>query len=83
MRISVEQLSGDTLELEVTPDTTVREVKEQLKGMHTWEDELSRDTTVVELLLGDKKVVNEETVKMLGLCHGSKVTVVFRKNVVQ
>ena len=83
MRITFEQLNGETLDLEVTAEMTMRAVKEQLKGMHTWEDELSRDTTVAELLLGDKKVVNEETVKMLGLSEGSKVTVVFRKNVVQ
>ena len=83
MRILAEQLNGETLDLEVTAETTMRAVKEQLKGMHTWEDELSRDTTVVELILGDKKVTNEETMEELGLCHGSKVTVVFKKNVVQ
>ena len=43
MRILVEQLSGETLYLEVTAEMTMREVKEQLKRMHTWEDELSRD----------------------------------------
>ena len=83
MRILVEQLNGDTMELDVTPETTVREVKEELKGMHKGEDELSRDTTVVELILGAKKVTNEETVEELGLCEDSKVTVVFKKHVVQ
>ena len=71
------------MELDVTPDTTVREVKEQLKGMHTWEDELSCDATVVELFFGEKKVTNEEKVEELGLCEDSKVAVVFKKNVVQ
>ena len=83
MRILVEQLNGGALDLEVTPKTTMREVKEQLKRMHTWEDELSRDTTVVELFIGEKKVMNAETVEELGLSDGSKVSVVFRKNVVQ
>ena len=83
MRILVEQLNGKTLDLEVTAEMTIRAVKEQLKGLHKWEDELSRDTTVVELIMGDKKVMNVDTVEELGLCHGSKVTAVFKKNVVQ
>ena len=82
-RISVEQLNGETFELEVTAEMSMRALKEQLKRMHTWEDELSRDTTVVDLIMGDKKVMNEETVEELGLCDGLKVTVVFRKNVVK
>ena len=36
MRISVEQLNGDTLDLEVTAEMTMRAVKEKLKGMRTW-----------------------------------------------
>ena len=82
-RILLEQLNGETLELEVTAEMTMRDVKEQVKRMHEWEDELSRDTTVVDLIMGDKKVMNEETVEELGLCDGLKVTVVFRKNVVK
>ena len=35
------------------------------------------------MILGDKKVANEETVEELGLCDASKVSVVFRKNLVQ
>ena len=30
-------------ELEVTAEMTMRAVKEQLKRIHTWEDELSRE----------------------------------------
>ena len=81
MRISVQQLNGETFELEITPEMNMRAVKEQLKRMHTWEDELSRDTTVVELILGDKKVMNDETVAELGLAEGSKLTAVFKQNV--
>ena len=83
MRILAEQLNGETVDLEVTAEMTMRALKEQLKRMYTWEDELSRDTTVVEVILGDKKVMNEETVEELGLCDDSKVMVVFRKNLVQ
>ena len=79
MRVSVEQLNGETFELEVTAEMSMREVKEQIRSMRS---EMSRDTTRVDLILGDRKVMNEETVKELGLCDGSKVTVVFRKNVV-
>ena len=81
MWISVEQLDGETLELEVTAEMTMREVKRQIKDGKMWVDELSRDTTVVELILGDKKVMNDETVAELGLSEGSKLTAVFRQNV--
>ena len=61
MRILVEQLNCETLGIEVTAEMTMREVK--------WEDELSRNTTVVELIVGDKQVMNEETVgRFEGLC---------------
>ena len=83
MRILVEQLNGETIDLEVTAEMTMREVKEQLKRMHTWEDELSRSTTLVELLIGDKRLTNEETVQELGLREDSKLTVVFKKNVIK
>ena len=83
MRILVEQLNGETFELEVTAEMSMRAVKEQVKRMHKWEDELSRDTTVVEVILGDKKVTNEEMVEELGLCEDAKVSLVFRKNVVR
>ena len=83
MRILVEQLNGETIDLEVTAEITIREVKEQLKRMHTWEDEPSRSTTLVELLIGDKRLTNEETVEELGLREDSKLTAVFKKNVIQ
>ena len=83
MRILVEQLNGETLDLEVTAEMTMQVVKEQLKRMHTWEDELSRSTTLVELIVGDKKVMDEETAEELGLGEDSKVSVVFRKNVIK
>ena len=64
MRMWVEQLNGETLAVEVTAQTTMREVKRQIKNILVWEDELSRDTTLVEVILGDEKGKNEETVAL-------------------
>ena len=81
MQIRVELLNGETLALAVMPEVTMRELKKQIKDMQTWEDDVIRCTTVVELLVGDKKVTNEETVAEVGLCEDSKVSAVFRPNV--
>ena len=81
MRISVEQLNGEVLVLEVTPEMKMREVKQQIKGMHAWEDELSRDTTFVEVIFGDRKLGNDETVAEVGLAADSVVTAIWRQNV--
>ena len=80
MRIWVEQLSGETLALEVTAEMTMREVKRQIKALHMWEDQVSFDTTVVELMIGEKKVLNDETVAELGLSEGSNVSAVLKRN---
>ena len=81
MRILVEQLNGEVLVLEVTPEMKMREVKQQMKGTHAWEDELSRDMTFVELIFGDRKLGNDETVAEVGLSADSIVTAVFKQNV--
>ena len=81
MHISVEQLNGETLVLEVTPETTMREVKRQIKDMHWWEDDLSRDTTFVEVIVGNKKLGNDETVAGAGLSEDSVVTGLLRQNI--
>ena len=81
MRISVERLNGETLVLEVTPGMTIREVKQRIKDMQTWEDDLSRDTTFVEVIFGDKKLGNDETVAEVGLSEDSVVTVILRQNI--
>ena len=83
MRISVEQLNGETLVLEVTPEMRMREVKQQIKDMQTWEDELSRATTFVEMIFGNKKLGNDETVAEVGLCADSMVSALLRQNVVR
>lgn len=81
MRIVVEQLNGETLDLQVTPEMTVRELKQQIKQMRSWEDELSRDTTVVELIFEGRKLKSEDTVAELGLHQDARLSVVFRPNV--
>ena len=81
MRISVEQLNGETLVLEVTPEMRMREVKQQIKDMQTWEDELSRDTTFVEVIFGNKKLGHDETVAEVGLSEDSVVTGLLRQNI--
>ena len=83
MRISVAQLNGQTLALEVLPEMTIRQVKQMIKGMGMWQDELSRDTTVVQLMLGDKTVSSFVTVAQAGLCEESKLSAVFKPNVGQ
>ena len=81
MQISVEQLNGETLVLEVTPEMRMREVKQQIKDMQTWEDELSRDTTFVEVIFENKKLGNDEMVAEVGLSADSTVTAILRQNV--
>ena len=81
MRISVEQLNGETLVLEVTPGMRMREVKQQIKDMHEWEDELSRDTTFVEVIFDNKKLGSDQTVAEVGLSADSVVTSLLRQNI--
>ena len=47
------------------------------------EDELCRDTTAVDVVLGDKKLRNDQTVSGIGLSSGSRVSAVLRQNVVR
>ena len=81
LRIAVELLNGQCLFLEAQPETTMSELKQEIKKMRRWEDEVSRDTTVVELIMGEQKVEHEDTVEELGLSVDSKLSAVFRQNV--
>ena len=81
MPLTVEQLNGQSFILEVMPDMTMRQVKQQIKDMQTWEDGVRRDIMVVEVMLGDKKLKSDETVAETGLSPHSKVSVLFRPNV--
>lgn len=79
-QIAIELLNGQLLALEVMPDMQIRELKQRIKEMCTWEDKVGRDTTVVELILGDKKLKSDGTVAELDL-RDLKLSAVFRKNV--
>ena len=81
MRIAAELLNGETLELEVRPEMTIRQVKQQIKDMQRWDDDVSRNTTVVELIVGDKKIRNHQTVAQVCLLDDARVSAVFRPNV--
>ena len=78
--LAVELLNGQQLALEVMPEMTIWEVKKLIKVLHSWEDEVSKRTTVVELILGDRKVKDDETVEGLKLAADSKLSAVFMKN---
>ena len=74
MRISVELLNGETLDLEVTGDMTISQLKQQIKGLCTWEDEFICDLT------GELILKNDDTLADLGLSAGAKLSAMFRPN---
>ena len=64
MKIPVRQMSGKTVVLEVTDETTVGEFKEQLRGWQPSQDDLTRRLSKVHVLLGEKKLTeDDETVE--------------------
>ena len=79
-RISALQPSGEILILEVTPPTTVRALKEQIKEGQPW-DELTRSTTGVEIIVGDSQLLADD-LKVLhaGIAEDTVVSVVFKPN---
>ena len=79
-KISALQPSGQTLVLEVTPETTGRELKQQIKQGQPW-DELTRSTTSVEVIVGDNHLLaNDAKVFYAGIAEDSVVSVVFKPN---
>ena len=52
MELSCMQLNGEVMLLEVTPETTGRELKRRIKARQLF-DELKRLTTRVDLIVGD------------------------------
>lgn len=83
LRVLIELLNGQTLALLLLPEMTVRELKKQIKDRQSWEDEVRRDTTVVDLIFEERKLKNDEMVADLGLNSESKVSAVFRQNLVR
>ena len=60
-------LGGQVKVVEASPDMTIREFKRQLKAMREeTADELSKLTSV-ELLMGEAKLIDDETVMEAGL----------------
>ena len=82
MPISVELLSGDTLVLQVRPEMRIKELKQQIKGMRVWDDEVG-DTTLVEVIVGGKKVHDDESLVDLGVTAESTISVLLRPNLAQ
>ena len=69
VRIAVELLNGETRVIKVWAKMTIREVKKQIKEhADAWEDRMGYETTIVELMVGDRKALNDETVEELGRC---------------
>ena len=82
MELSVHILNGKTLVIGVKPDMSAMDVKRRIKAMHEWEDEYTCDTTMVDLILGNRKLKNADTVEGLGLSPDSRVSALFRKNII-
>ena len=79
-RFSAVQPNGEILVLEVTPETTGRLLKQQIKDGQCW-DELTRRTTSVEIIVGDSQLLADDA-KVLdaGIAEDSALTVVFKQN---
>ena len=79
-RISARQPSGESTVLEVTPETTGCELKQQIKLRENWDD-LTSSTTSVEIVLEDNQLLaNDAKVLDCGIAEDSAVTVVFKSN---
>ena len=83
MKLSFRQLNGEAMVLEVMPEVTGRELKERIKDCQLWDDELTRQTTKVDFVVGASRILkNDETAAHAGLSPESEVTVILRKNIV-
>ncbi|CAK8994593.1 Uncharacterized protein SCF082_LOCUS3991 [Durusdinium trenchii] len=79
-RISAQKPSGEVMVLEVTPETTGEELKQQIKQGQPW-DELTRSTTSVEIIVGDNHLLaNDAKVLEAGIAEDTVVSVVFKPN---
>ena len=80
MRISALLVNGEPICLEVAPETTGRELKQQIKERQLTRDEDTRRTTGVEIVLGERLMGNDETVADVGVTAGGVVSVLFKSN---
>ena len=82
MRVSALQVNGEMICLQVLPEMTGRELKQQVKEVQL-SDEGTRRTTGVEILIGDRLLDNDELVGDAGLAPDTVVSVVFKPNFVR
>ncbi|CAK9095697.1 unnamed protein product [Durusdinium trenchii] len=83
MEVSFRQLNGEAMILEVMPDMTGRELKARIKECQLWDDELTRKTTRVDIVVGASRMLkNDETAAGAGLSPESEATVILRQNTV-
>ena len=67
--------------LEVTPETTGKELKQQIKEKQPWDDELTRSTTSVEIIVGDDHLLaNDAKVLDAGISEDTNLSVVIKPN---
>ena len=80
IKISALQPSGEVMVLEITPEMTGCELKQQIKEGQPW-DELTRSTTGVEIIVGDNHLLaNDAQVLNAGIAEDTVVSVVFKPN---
>ncbi|CAK9010401.1 Putative surface protein bspA-like (TvBspA-like-625) [Durusdinium trenchii] len=79
VRLPARQVNGELMHLEVTAEMTGKELKQQIKEGQLW-DEVTHQTTVVEIVVGDRLLDNDEVVDA-GQVADAVVTVVFKPNI--
>ena len=63
---------------------TVGEMKRQVKALQTWADDLTRRTTLVHLLVEDRKLVdNSQTLMEVGVLGDAEIRVLFNERFVE
>ena len=82
MRLSALQINGEVISLEVRPEMTGRELKQQIKEVHLL-DEVARTFTGVDIVVGDRLLGNDETVADAGLTTDDVVSMAFKQNMVK
>lgn len=77
-------MKGEDVILDLMPTMTVRDLKRQLRALQSCEDELTRKMSLVEVIVGDRKLVkNDETVHEAGISPEVAVNIVFSINPVE
>ena len=72
--------NGESMLLEVMPETTGKELKQQIKERKPW-DELARSTTSAEIVLEDNQLLaNDAKVLEAAITEDTVVSVVFKPN---